>query len=191
MHLVVGLGNPGRKYEATRHNLGYRVCDRLAEAFGASFDRDRFESLVAEAGVGGDKVLLVKPITFMNLSGRAVSAAAGFYKLPTERLLVVCDDFNLPLGQLRLRREGSHGGHNGLRDVIARLGTDAFPRLRMGIGPLAGRDPVPFCLAPFPPAEREAAEEMVQRAADAVRTALDSGLDEAMNRFNASRDAQQ
>lgn len=184
MRLVVGLGNPGRQYDGTRHNLGFEVADRLAERLAAEFDRERFSARVAEASVGREKLLLAKPLTFMNLSGRTVVEATRFHKLPLEDVLVVCDDFNLDLGRLRLRTAGSHGGHNGLRDVIARLGTDGFPRLRLGIGPLAGRDPVGFCLSKFAPAERDEVAAMIDSATDAAEAWLRDGSEEAMNRFN-------
>jgi PTH1 family peptidyl-tRNA hydrolase len=185
MRLVVGLGNPDRKYAGTRHNLGFRVCDRLAERHAAGFDREKFSSQVAEFESAAEKVVLLKPQTYMNLSGQAVGAALGFYQLELSDVLLVCDDFNLDLGRLRLRREGSHGGHNGLRDVIARLGTDQFPRLRLGVGPLAGSDPVAFCLTKFAESERDVVEEMIASAAEAVSVWLEKGVEEAMNRFNA------
>lgn len=186
MRLIVGLGNPGRKYAGTRHNLGYRVCESLAADLGGTFDREKFQSRAAEVAGPDGTVLLLMPQTYMNLSGHAVSAAARFYRLELSDVLVVSDDFNLPVGQIRLRRGGSHGGHNGLRHVIEALGTDMFPRLRLGTGPLEGRDPVAFCLTTFAPEEREPVERMVRTAADAARAWLESGIDEAMNRFNAT-----
>jgi len=185
--LVVGLGNPGRKYAATRHNLGFRVCDELLRRHGGGGgEREKFSSLATDLELpGGVSALLLKPQTYMNLSGQAVQKAVGFYGLDLSDVLVVCDDFNLDLGRLRLRPSGSHGGHNGLRDIIARLGTDAFPRLRLGIGPLGGEDPVAFCLQPFAAGERDEVERMVQSAAEAVSVWLEGGIDEAMNRFNA------
>lgn len=186
MRLVVGLGNPGREYAQTRHNLGFRVCDRLAATLGTPLAREKFDSLVAEAAIAGDKVMLLEPQTFMNLSGQAVAAAVRFYRLDLAALLVVCDDFNLALGQLRFRRGGSDGGHNGLASVIECLDTEAFARLRLGVGPLDDRDPVTFCLGRFEPAELARADTMVQAAAEAVVTWLESGIDEAMNRFNTT-----
>jgi len=184
MHLVVGLGNPGREYAQTRHNLGFRVCDRLCEILPCSFDREKFASLSAEATAAHGKVMLLKPQTFMNLSGQAVAAAARFYRLEMEDLLVVCDDFNLELGQLRLRRDGSHGGHNGLRHIIERLGDEGFPRLRLGTGPLGDADPVGFCLTRFAPADGPQVDRMIDTAAEAVSAWLTRGIDEAMNQFN-------
>ncbi|NIA21702.1 MAG: aminoacyl-tRNA hydrolase [Anaerolineaceae bacterium] len=199
MRLVVGLGNPGKQYQATRHNLGFRVVDVLRDRLGEVSTKERFASLVTEAGgpafAGrsryggrrpGHKVLLLQPQTFMNLSGRAVAEAVRFYKLDLSSVLVVCDDFNLPLGRLRFRPSGSHGGHNGLRSIIELLADDEFSRLRMGIGPLGGEDAVSFCLKKFRPAEIEDVEKMILTAAEAVMVWLEKGIDEAMNRFNAS-----
>ena len=185
LRLVAGLGNPGPKYAETRHNLGFRVCEKLSAALGAEFHREKFEALAAEARTPRGKVILLEPQTFMNLSGVAVASAVRFYRLDLQQVLVVCDDFNLDLGLLRFRRGGSHGGHNGLKDVIEKLGDEAFPRLRLGTGPLAGRDAVAFCLSRFEPGERECVTEMVDRAAEAVRVWLESGIDGAMNRYNA------
>src|SRR5262249_49353172 len=134
MKIVVGLGNPGRQYEGTRHNVGFEVVDLLAEAPGAGRFQSRFSAQVAELVEDGVKVLLVKPETFMNLSGRCVRQLVDFYQLPLSDLLVVCDDINLPLARLRVRARGSHGGHNGLRDIQAHLGTTEYGRLRIGVG---------------------------------------------------------
>ncbi len=191
MHLVVGLGNPGKQYDQTRHNLGFRVCGELRERLPSGTLRERFSSRVTETSGPGGKVLLIEPQTYMNLSGRAVAEAVGFYKVPMQDVLVVCDDFNLPLGRLRLRRDGSHGGHNGLRNVIECLGDDAFARLRIGIGPLDGRDPVSFCLGTFRPEEQGEVERMIRAAADAVLYWLEAGLDAAMNRFNSTGTARE
>lgn len=185
MRLVVGLGNPDRKYAGTRHNLGFCVCDKLSQRVGAEFTREKFHSLVAEADTSDESVLLLKPQTYMNLSGQAVVAALRFYQASLDDLLVICDDFNLDLGRLRFRREGSHGGHNGLRDIIARLGTDAFPRLRLGIGPLGGCDPVRFCLTGFAPGDQANVEQMIDAAATGAQFWLDRGIDDTMNQYNA------
>lgn len=184
MKVVVGLGNPGPKYAGTRHNVGFDVVDYLAAAPGCSPFRERFESFVAEAKEGGEAVLLVKPLTFMNLSGRAVRAVLDFYKLAPADLLVVCDDFNLPLGKLRVRAKGSHGGQNGLRNVQDQLGTDAYARLRIGVGQPQAGEAVDFVLSRFRPAERKAVEEAVATAAQAVLAWVKGGVEAAMNRFN-------
>lgn len=186
MKLVVGLGNPGSRYAGTRHNLGYLLCDLLARQFGAEKASKKFAGSVAQCTVGTEKVLLLWPETYMNLSGRSVAEAVRFYRLPLSDVLVASDDFNLVLGQVRLRSGGSHGGHNGIRNIIERLGDDGFHRLRMGIGPLAGRDAVSFCLNSFPTAERPSVEEMLERAARAAGTWIERGIDAAMNQFNAA-----
>ncbi len=184
MKVVVGLGNPGPKYAGTRHNVGFDVVDYLAAAPGTGAFRDKFHAKVAELRDGGEVVLLVKPETFMNLSGRAVRAAVDFYKLPLDSLLVVSDDFNLPLGKLRVRAKGSHGGQNGLRDIQQQLGTDAYARLRIGVGQPDPGEAVDFVLSRFKPGERTAAQDAVASAAQAVLLWARSGLEACMNRFN-------
>src|SRR5262245_22329301 len=166
MKVVVGLGNPGAKSAGTRHNIGFEVVDYLAAAPGCSPFREKFEAFVAEMKEGDETVLLVKPLTFMNLSGRAVRAIADFYKVPIENLLVVCDDFNLPLGKLRVRTKGSHGGQNGLRNIQEQLGTDAYTRLRIGVGEPAF-DAVDHVLSKFKPGEKAAVENAIANAAQA------------------------
>ncbi len=186
MKLVVGLGNPGSQYENTRHNLGFKVCDLLSRQFAAERAVNKFSGRLAEVRAGSEKILLLWPETFMNLSGRAVAAAINFYQLPLQDVLIVSDDFNLLLAQIRLRCGGSHGGHNGIRSIIQSLGQDGFCRLRMGIGPLGKRDAVSFCLNSFPPEERSAAEEMIDRAARAAEVWIEKGIEAAMNQFNAA-----
>src|SRR5688572_30356880 len=150
MKLIVGLGNPGDKYKETRHNVGFEVTSRLAARFGASPPRARFQGETVEANIAGQKVLLLTPLTYMNLSGASVLAARDFYKIELQDILIVCDDFNLPLGKLRLRARGSAGGQNGLADILRRLGTEDLPRLRIGIGsPPPGRDPAGYVLGRF------------------------------------------
>src|SRR5262249_32575962 len=184
MKVVAGLGNPGPRYAGTRHNVGFDVIDYLAAGPGCSTFRERFEAFVAELKEGEETVLLVKPLTFMNLSGRAVRAVLDFYKLPVEQLLVVCDDFNLPLGKLRGRAKGSHGGRDGLRSSEEQLGTDAYARLRIGVGQPAPGDAVDHVLSRFKPGERAAVEEAVASAAQAVLVWVRSGVEACMNRFN-------
>lgn len=185
MKLVVGLGNPGAKYAGTRHNVGFEVIDYLAGGPGVGPTRQQFQALVAETTEAGEKVLLVKPETFMNLSGRAVRAVVDFYKVPVENLLVISDDFNLPLGKLRVRANGSHGGQNGLRNIQEQLGTDAYPRLRIGVGQPEVGDAVDFVLSRFKPGEKAAVEDAVAKAAAAVLLWLRKGLDACMNTANA------
>lgn len=184
MKLVVGLGNPGPKYEGTRHNVGFRVVDELARRWQVAVDRRQFAGLVGQWRTGGQRVLLLKPTTFMNRSGQSVAQAMGFYKLAPADLLVVLDDMALPLGRLRIRRQGSAGGHNGLEDIIGRLGNDGFSRLRIGIEQVGGERMVGHVLSPFAPQEREEIEAAIVRAADAVQCWLEVGPEEAMNRYN-------
>jgi PTH1 family peptidyl-tRNA hydrolase len=185
MKLIVGLGNPGKKYEGTRHNVGFRVLDRLAAKFGEGATRNKFEGLVMEAAIAGERALLLWPQTFMNVSGESVGPALEFYKIELANLLVVCDDFNLPLGKLRFRREGSAGGQNGLADVICRLGTDEFPRLRLGIGPVPERwNPADFVLSKFEAGQQDAVDEIVARGAEAAECWVAEGIQVSMNRYN-------
>lgn len=188
MKIIVGLGNPGPKYVGTRHNVGFEVIDSLAAGPGCSAWREKFESFVAELKEGDETVLLVKPLTFMNLSGRAVRAILDFYKLPIEQVLIVCDDFNLPLGKLRIRAKGSHGGQNGLRNIQEQLGTDAYARLRIGVGQPTPGDAVDFVLSKFHPGERATTEGAVATAVQATLTWVRQGLETCMNRFNGSED---
>lgn len=184
--LVVGLGNPGSKYEQTRHNIGFELVDRLALAPPkAGFSR-KFDGLLAEADIDFRRVLLLKPLTFMNLSGRAVRQATQFYKIEPSDVLVVCDDLSLPLGKLRIRPSGSDGGQKGLRDILAHLGTPDVPRLRIGIGGRGLLDAVDFVLSRFRPAERAAIDEALITASQAVAVWVSQGIDAAMNRFNGS-----
>ena len=181
--IIVGLGNPGRQYEATRHNVGFMVLDRLAAADGAVFQSNpRWQCHLAK--LPGDGTLLVKPQTFMNLSGRAVQQVLGFYKWPPERMLVVYDDAALPLGTLRFREKGSAGGHNGIKSLIQHLGTDAFPRLKFGIGGSAPGEMVGHVLGKFHPDERELFENTLAKAAEAVQFARSQGVAAAANQYH-------
>jgi PTH1 family peptidyl-tRNA hydrolase len=182
--LVAGLGNPGRQYERTRHNLGHMVCAEVGRRHGASF-RSKFSGDLAELRLDGARVALLAPQTYMNESGRSVSAAARFFKLPPERLLVVHDDVDLELGRLQARLGGGLAGHNGLRSVVQHLGTPEFMRLRLGIGRPERGDPRPvadWVLTPFPP--EVDVEALVARGADAVEVIARDGLEETQRRFN-------
>jgi PTH1 family peptidyl-tRNA hydrolase len=184
MKVVVGLGNPGGRYQGTRHNVGYDVVDYLASGPHAGRFQSRFQAKVAELNEGGEMLLLVKPETFMNLSGRCVRQALDFYQVPTSDLLVVCDDINLPLGKLRIRARGTHGGHNGLRDIQNHLGGVEYARVRIGVD--APRDDaVDHVLGKFRPAERAVIEDAVALAAQAVMVWATQGVAAAMNRYNA------
>jgi PTH1 family peptidyl-tRNA hydrolase len=182
--LVVGLGNPGAKYQGTRHNIGFEVVDRLAMGgSGANFQR-RFDGLLAEVEIDFRRVLLLKPETFMNLSGRSVAQALRFHKLDPADMLVVCDDLNLPLGKLRIRGGGSDGGQKGLRDITAHLGTESYARLRIGIGDRGPIDAADFVLSRFRSAERPLIDDSLILATQAVAVWVTQGLAPAMNRFN-------
>lgn len=185
LRAVVGLGNPGPEYEDTRHNLGFRIVDQLAERWKAGRWRRSGERLQARATVAGREIALVKPITWMNRSGIAIRALRDSLECQPEEILVCYDELALPLGRIRLRPNGSHGGHNGMRSIIDRLGTTEFPRLRVGIGPEGQVDDASdFVLSPFRRKERPLADEGVVRAADAVECAVIEDLLTAMNRFN-------
>jgi PTH1 family peptidyl-tRNA hydrolase len=185
MKLIVGLGNQGRKYDQTRHNVGFDVLERLAQRFGDGRAKDKFDGRLMEASIGSERVLLLWPHTFMNRSGDAVGPAVEFYKLELADVLVVCDDFNLPLGKLRFRRDGSAGGQNGLADVIRRLGSEGFARLRIGIGPVpANWNAADFVLGKFTAAEQDAVNETIARGADGAECWVTSGVETSMNRFN-------
>lgn len=186
MKLIVGLGNPGSRYAATRHNIGFDLIAELARRHSAGSLREKFQAEVAEATIAGEKVLLMCPLTFMNLSGQAVQPAKDFYKIENSEVLVACDDFALPVGKLRLRAKGSSGGQKGLEDIIRRFGSDDFPRLRIGIGPVPpGWDAANFVLGKFSKEEAATMAEVVKRAADAVAVWIRDGLAKAMNQYNA------
>ncbi|HQL93450.1 MAG TPA: aminoacyl-tRNA hydrolase [Candidatus Hydrogenedentes bacterium] len=183
--LVVGLGNPGAQYRDTRHNLGFRVADRVAAGCCASFDREKHEGLWAEGAHAGHRVYLLKPLTFMNLSGNSVARAARSRGVAAADILVVADDVNLPLGAVRLRGGGGAGGHNGLKSVIERLGTNEFHRVRLGVGGgAAGGELSGHVLGAFRPDERAAVDAMVEDAAAAVLLWVEMGIEAAMNRHN-------
>lgn len=185
MKLVVGLGNPGRRYQGTRHNVGYLVVAELARRFGALPAKARFQGEVVEAELGGQKALLLSPTTFMNLSGVSVQEAKSFYKLAGEDLLVLCDDLNLPVGKLRIRAQGSSGGQKGLDDIIQRLGNDEFARLRVGIGAAPeGWDWADYVLSRFTADELPEIQRAVELAADAAVVWARDGIEVCMNQYN-------
>ena len=184
--LVVGLGNPGKKYENTRHNTGFLVMDTLCREHGVSCDRSRFRALTGEAVLGGKRVLLLKPQTFMNLSGEAVHEAAAFYKIPPERVLVIFDDISLPVGTLRIRAKGSSGGQNGVKNIIAQLGSEQFPRIKVGIGgkPHPDYDLADWVLSSFRPEEQESMQDVAKRASAAVSELIEHGVPSAVQKYN-------
>ena len=183
--LLVCLGNPGDKYENTRHNVGFMVADELAERQNKPIQRLRFKALTNVLAISGEKVLVMKPITYMNLSGEAVRPAADFYKVPPEHILVVSDDTALSLGRLRIRKKGSAGGHNGLKNIIQHLGTEEFPRLRVGVGekPHPDYDMADWVLSKFTGEDKTAIDAAVKRAADAIECILAEGIDRGMGKF--------
>lgn len=184
--IVAFLGNPGLKYNGTRHNAGFMAADAMEKKLGVSINKMRFKAFTQTADIGGKKVLLMKPQTYMNLSGDAIAQAANFYKVPPERVIVVSDETALPIGRLRIRRGGSAGGHNGLKSVIARLGTDQFPRIRLGVGdkPHPDYDMADWVLSAFKGQDAADMELVAKKAADAVECYITEGADRAMNRFN-------
>ena len=184
--LLVCLGNPGREYEETRHNIGFLTADALERREGVKINKLRYRALTGEFRAGGQRVLVLTPQTYMNLSGESVKLAGGFYKIPPDHVLVVSDDVALPLGKLRIRAGGSAGGHNGLKNIIAHLGTDQFPRVRVGVGAPAHPDHemIDWVIGHFTPQERKTVDEAVGRAVDAALCVMQQGVQEAQNRYN-------
>jgi PTH1 family peptidyl-tRNA hydrolase len=184
--LVVFLGNPGPKYDMTRHNAGFMAADAMAEEKNVNINKARFKALTATCKIGDENVMLMKPQTFMNLSGEAVIQAVRFYKIPADHVIVVSDEISLPIGKLRIRTKGSAGGHNGLKNIIAQLGTDAFPRIRMGVGapPHPDYDMADWVLSAFKNQDAVDMKEAAKRAAQAVECYITQGADRAMNKFN-------
>jgi peptidyl-tRNA hydrolase, PTH1 family len=184
--LIVGLGNPGSRYTGTRHNIGFACLEHLAERHGLKFSRKRNQAQVAEGQIAGERVALAQPLTYMNLSGQAVSGLRSWYKLdPAEELLVIYDDLDLPFGRLRLRQRGSPGTHNGMKSIVGQLGSQVFPRLRVGIDqPPAGWDTVNYVLGRFTPDEAATLPDIYDRVADAVEVILREGFVAAMNKYN-------
>ena len=184
--LVVFLGNPGPRYEGTRHNAGFMAADAMAGAKGLSINRARFKALTATCHIGGGSVMLMKPQTFMNLSGEAAAQAVKFYKIPPEHVIVVSDEISLPIGKLRVRKKGSAGGHNGLKSIIACLGTEEFPRIRLGVGapPHPDYDMADWVLSVFKNQDAEDMKAAAQKAAEAVECYILHGPDRTMNLYN-------
>lgn len=184
--IVVGLGNPGSQYDKTRHNVGFRVIDKLAESLGVKVNRSKFKALTATATVNGEKVLLLKPQTYMNASGLSVEPAASFYKVPKERILVVFDDVSLPVGKIRCRADGSAGGHNGIKSLISSLGGQDFPRIKVGVGekPHADYDLADWVLSKFTSKEEKDLAPAISNAAEAVEYFLKHGAEKTAAKFN-------
>ena len=186
--MIVGLGNPGKQYENTRHNAGFLAVDTIAQKHHTDIKRIKFKGLVGECSLGGKKALLLKPSTFMNLSGQSVREAMQFYKLPPEKVLVIFDDINLEPGKLRIRRKGSDGGHNGMKNIIYLSGKDTFPRIKMGVGakPNPQWDLADWVLSRFTEQEQKQLSDVFDHAAEAVALMVNGNSTEAMNRFNGA-----
>ncbi len=184
--LVVGLGNPGMEYENTRHNAGFRVADALCEKIGVDTFRHKFDSVYGEGKLGAVKVTVAKPQTYMNLSGKAVVALSGFYKIPYDRVIIISDDISLDVGIIRLRRKGSAGGHNGLKDIFELCGTDEIMRIKVGVGERKNResDLKDHVLGKIPTDCAKEFDDAVSRAADAVCDIINNGIDHAMNKYS-------
>ena len=188
MYLIVGLGNPTREYERTRHNVGFDTIDVLADKINTDVSEKKFKGLYGKGMLGGERVILLKPQTFMNLSGESVRAAADFYKIPPDHILVIYDDISLDVGHLRIRTKGSAGGHNGIKNIIAHLGTQEFPRVKVGVGAKPPKmDLADYVLSRFSKEDQEKMKDAFQEAAEAVEALITEGADRAMNRFNGHK----
>ena len=186
--LIVGLGNPGREYEKTRHNAGFRALDLLAQKLGCKVDRAKFQGLYGQVTYNGGKLLLLKPMTYMNLSGRSVLQLSAYFQVPPQRIIVLFDDISLEPGRLRIRGDGSAGGHNGIKSIIAEVGSQAFPRVKIGVGGKAHpeQDLADHVLSAFSASEEKALASALDRAVDAALCIIDRGVPEAANRYNGS-----
>lgn len=185
MYIIVGLGNPGTKYEKTRHNIGFRILDALAERNGIDFAEGKHKGLIGKGIVGGCKCILVKPQTFMNLSGECVRPVMDYYKEDSNNVIVVYDDITLDVGKIRIRKKGSAGGHNGIKSLIAHMGTQEFPRLRFGVGDKPAKmDLADYVTGRFSEEDEKLACDNMQRACEAVECMIEEGFDSAMNKFN-------
>ncbi len=184
MYLVIGLGNPGNKYDKTRHNVGFDIVDLCEGKYNFTINRTKFKGIYGETNIGGEKVIFLKPQTYMNLSGESVRGIMDFYKIPNENIIVIYDDVSLEVGRLRIKTKGSAGGHNGIKNIIAHLGTDSFPRIKVGVGePTCSL--VDYVLGRFSKEEEVKLEKSFEAAADAVKVMIVDGPNEAMNKFNS------
>ena len=188
MYIIAGLGNPTREYEKTRHNVGFEVIDVLADMLGTTVEEKKFKGCYGRGIIGGEKVLLLKPQTFMNLSGESIRAASDFYKVDPEHIIIIYDDISLDVGQLRIRKKGSAGGHNGIKNIIAHLGTQEFPRIKVGVGDKPKKmDLADYVLSRFSKEDRAAMDDAFKEAAKAVEVMITDGMDTAMNQFNGHK----
>lgn len=185
--LVVGLGNPGMQYENTRHNVGFMSAELLMKENNGSFNKHKFEALYGECQIGKNRVLVVKPETYMNNSGRAVTAISSFFKIPTDKIIIISDDVSLDVGKIRMRRKGSHGGHNGLRDIFELFGADDIMRIKVGVGkkPHPDYNLADWVLGKFPKEETENLEKALKNTVLAVKEIISRGIDSAMNKYNS------
>ncbi len=185
MYIIAGLGNPEKKYDRTRHNMGFRIIDAYATRHNIDISESKHKGLIGKGTINGEKVILVKPMTYMNLSGECIRAAADYYKVAPEDIIVLFDDISLEPGKIRVRKKGSAGGHNGIKSIIAHLGTEGFPRLKFGVGDKPrGMDLADHVLGRFSKTDEQAVEEALDRACDAVDCMIGEGVDSAMNRYN-------
>lgn len=187
--LIVGLGNPGKEYEKTRHNVGWRAVDLLAEKIGCKIDKSKFQGMYGQVTHSGGKLFLLKPMTYMNLSGRSVLQLSAYFHIPPQRIIVLFDDISLEPGRLRIRAEGSAGGHNGIKSIIAELGSQDFPRVKIGVGAKANpqQDLADWVLSVFSASEEKSLLSALDRAADAALCIIEQGIPEAANRYNGSK----
>ncbi|WP_304205710.1 aminoacyl-tRNA hydrolase [Peptostreptococcus russellii] len=185
MYIIIGLGNPGKKYEHTRHNAGFDAIDKLAEKYNIKMDKLKHKALIGEGRIGTEKVVLVKPQTYMNLSGESIVSICQFYKPEFDKVIVIYDDIDLDVGKLRIRKKGSAGSHNGMKSIIKCIGTQEFPRIRIGVSkPPEGWDLADFVLSRFPKEQQGDLEESFERAVLTVEEIIDSGIESAMNKYN-------
>ena len=188
MYIIAGLGNPGKEYSNTRHNSGYMVLEYLAEKLNVKLNKLKFNSVYGETSINGEKVMLIKPVTYMNKSGIALGEIIRFYKIPTENLIVIYDDIDIPLGTLRIRPNGSAGTHNGMRSIISAIGSE-FPRIRIGIGRNPEMDLADYVLQEFLPSERDTIAPIIERAGDAALEIIKKGVESAMQKYNIRGDS--
>ncbi len=185
MYIIAGLGNPDKKYEGTRHNAGFEAVDKLADKLGVKISEKKFKGLCQTVSLNGDKYLLLKPLTYMNNSGESIRAAADFYKIAPENIIILYDDINFECGRMRIRGSGSAGGHNGMKSIIAHLGSDKFPRVRIGVGGLSeNEDMISHVLGKYNKKDREVMDRAYEAAAEAALCIAEKGFEEAMNQFN-------
>ena len=185
MKLIVGLGNPEEEYSKTRHNMGFNVINKLQEKYGIEVNKKKFDGLLGDGIIEGEKVLLLKPQTYMNLSGKSIIQVVNFYKIPVEDIIVIYDDIDIEPGLIRIRKKGSSGSHNGMKSVVAELGSEDFPRVRVGIGkPKYNNDMINYVIGAIPNEELEKLEEGTTKASEAIVEILKNGIDIAMNKFN-------